>query len=90
MIEREIDRLAQSPLSPRAFLRVRDQYCGQLIMSSEHRESRAMSLAKSILYFGEVHDTNHTAERIRNLKAEDIQEMAQLIQSSGLSSLTLS
>ena len=90
MIEREIDRLAQSPLSPRAFLRVRDQYCGQLIMSSEHRESRAMSLAKSILYFGEVHDTNHTAERIRNLKAEDIQEMAQLIQSNGLSSLTLS
>jgi len=89
IITNEIDRLAQSPLSPRAFARVKDQYCGQLIMSGEHRESRAMSMAKSLLYYGEIHDLDFTAEQIRALTPEAMQEAAQLLASTDLSTLTL-
>ena len=89
IISGELDRLAQSPLSPRAFARVRDQYCGQLIMSGEHRESRAMSLAKSLMYYGEIHDIDYTAERIRSLTPEAMQEAAQMILAGGLSTLSL-
>ncbi len=89
IISGELDRLAQSPLSPRAFARVRDQYCGQLIMSGEHRESRAMALAKSLMYYGEIHDIDYTAERIRSLTPEAMQEAAQLIIAGGLSTLSL-
>ncbi len=52
-------------VSPRAFDAARDQYCGQLTVSGDHRENCAMALAKSLLYFGEVHDIAHTAEQIR-------------------------
>lgn len=90
IIAKEIDRLAQSPLSRRVFAKVRDQYCGQLILSGEHRESRAMSLAKSLLYYGEIHDIDYTSQCIRNLTPEAMQEAAQLVASAGLSTLTLS
>lgn len=90
IIANEIDRLAQSPLPSRTFAKVRDQYCGQLIMSGEHRESRAMSLAKSLMYYGEIHDLDYTSKCIRSLTPEAMQEAAQLVASSGLSTLTLS
>lgn len=89
IVRTELDRLAQSPLSERRFAAVRDQYCGQLIMSGEHKESRAMSLAKSISYYGEVHDIDYTTLRIRSLTPAELQSAAQLILTSGLSSLTL-
>lgn len=89
IIANEIDRLAQSPLPQRTFARVREQYCGQLIMSGEHRESRAMALAKSLLYYGEIHDLDFTANCIRSLTPVDMQEAAQLIVNNGLSTLRL-
>lgn len=89
IISSEIDRLAQNALTERTFAKVRDQYCGQLILSGEHRESRAMSLAKSLLYYGEIHDINYTSDRIRQLTAEDLMETARLIADSGLSTLIL-
>ncbi len=89
IIETELDRLAQSPLKESAFAKVRDQYCGQLILSGEHRESRAMALAKSLLFYNEIHDITAAAEKIRAVTPTDMQEIAQLITSQGLSSLTL-
>lgn len=89
IISNEIDRLAQSPLSPRTFARVREQYCGQLIVSGEHRESRAMAMAKSLMYYGGVHDIAYTAEKIRSLSPSDLQEAAQLIAANELSTLIL-
>lgn len=89
IINRELDRIAQAALPERSFARIRDQYCGQLILSGEHRENRAMALAKSLLYFGEVHGIQHSADRIREVTPAQLQEMAQIILSNPLSSLTL-
>lgn len=89
IIGNQIDRLAQSPLPERRFAKIRDQYCGQLIVSGEHRESRAMALAKSLMYYGEIHDLKYTEERIREVTAEEVRRAAELIKSRGLSLLTL-
>lgn len=89
IIEREIDRLAATPLPERTFAKVRDQYCGQLIVSGEHHESRAMAMAKSLLYYGEVHDIGFTARRIRGVTPEEMRQAAEMIASRGLCSLTL-
>ena len=80
IISDEISRLASDRLSPRAFDAARDQYCGQ---------NCAMALAKSLLYFGEVHDIAHTAEQIRAVTPDDLRDMAALIASKELSRLTL-
>lgn len=89
IIRNELDRLAQSPLSERRFKAARDQYCGQLTVSSDHHESRAMSLAKSLMYYDEIHDIAYTAERIRAVTAEEMRQAAELILTSGLSRLSL-
>lgn len=89
LIRKEIDRLASNTLPERTFDKIRQQYCGQLTVSSDHYENRAMSLAKSLLYYNEIHDLEYTAEKIRNVSAEDFRQVAELIADRGLSSLTL-
>ena len=89
IIRREIERLASSALPEKTFARVRDQYCGQMIVGSDHRESRAMSLAKSILYFDEILDIDYTTDRIREVTPEQLRQTAELILSNGLNRLTI-
>lgn len=85
----EIDRLAQNRMTDKKFAQVRDQYCGQLTVGGEHRESRAMSMAKSLLYYNEVHDIDYTAERIRSLHPEDLRQAAEILASNPLNCLSI-
>ena len=89
IIEREIDRLCQNTLSAPVFERMKRQYCGQLLSTSDHIESRAMSLGKSVMYFDTIHDISTTAERIREVTAHEVREAAELISRDKLSTLTL-
>ena len=72
-----------------ALQEVAHQYLGQMIVGSDHRESRCMSLAKSMLYYNEIHDIHSVTENIRNVTPEQFREMAQLIITNGLNRLTL-
>lgn len=89
IVRKELDRLAQSPLSPRTLEKIKTQYCGQLLVSSDNRENMAMSMGKSLLHYGEILDTRHTAERIREVSPDTLLEVAQLLVPSRCSSLTL-
>lgn len=88
IIEREIAKLAETRISDKRFEQLKQQYCGQLMVSSDHIEHNAMSMAKSMLYYGEVHGIEYTVEKIRALRAEDVREAAELL-AGGLSRLTL-
>lgn len=89
IIADEIDRLAQSTMSDRAFEKIKTQYCGQLMVSSEHRENRAMSLAKSLLYYGELHDIRRFTEHVRAVTPQAMREVAEYIASQPSGTLTL-
>lgn len=89
LIDREIDRLADKSLPSVTFERIKRQYCGQLTVSSDHRESRAMSMGKSVLYFGDVHDISETAEHIRAVTPEEMRQTAELLANSPRGTLTL-
>lgn len=89
IVRRELQRLADQTLSPRKFAAIRDQYCGQLLLSSDHRESVAMSMAKSTLYYGEIHDVAETAEHVRQVTAEQLRDVAETLAASPLNMLTL-
>lgn len=85
----ELDRVAQSPMGDVAFERIKRQYCGQLLVSSDHRENRAMSLAKSLLYYGRLHDISTMAANVEAVTAEEMRSVAELIAPSLCSSLTI-
>lgn len=89
LVVREMQKLADSPLSSAKFERVRRQYIGQLLLSTDHRESVAMGLGKSLLFYNTVHDAGWTAERMREVTPEQVREVAELLLDNGFSSLTI-
>ena len=89
IVQREVENLCDTTLSTQAFERIKRQYCGQLMASSDHIENRAMSLGKSLLYYDRVFDINTTASRIMEVTASEMRDVAQQIFCNGLSSLTL-
>lgn len=89
LIEKEVQELCSVTMNESSFERVKRQYCGQLLASSDHIENRAMSLGKSILYYGSVHDISTTAEHIMAVTPSQMREVAEFVFSSGLSTLTL-
>lgn len=89
IITREIDRLCQSGISETIFEKIKKQYCGQLIASSDHIENRAMSMGKSVLYYDKVHDISTTANRIMEVKLSEMRDVAGFLYGNKLSTLTL-
>lgn len=90
LIRREIERLASDTLSERAFTRIVDQYCGQLIVSSDNRENMAMSLAKSLIYFDEIIDISTTTRRLRDVTPAQLRDMAAQLADAPDCTLTIS
>lgn len=89
LIRREIDKLASTPLSDRAFTQARRQLCGQLLVSGENRENCAMTLAKSLMRHGEIHDNLYSSKMIMATSPSELLEIARLIADSPSSRLAL-
>ena len=89
LVTRQLDALAQNRLSDAAFRKVRTQYVGQLKVSGDHRENMAMSLGKSMLYYGEVHGIEYTERRIMEVTPEMLRDVAGMLLSSPMSRITI-
>lgn len=89
LIDKEIDKVAQSPMSPLKFEKIKRQYCGQLRLTSDNRESTSMSLGKSLLYFDTIHDIASTTAAISEVTAEQFMDAARMLSATPLSVLTL-
>lgn len=89
LIENETRKLASETMKPSMFEKVKRQYCGQLLSSSDHIENRAMSLGKSVLYFNKIHDITTTTQRIMEVSPEEMRTVAEILFTPGLSTLTL-
>ena len=89
IIAGELDRLAQSSLSAATFERIKRQYCGQLLVSSDNIESRSISMGKSLLYYDRINDISTTADRIMAVTAEEMRQVAELLSPDKCACLTL-
>ncbi len=89
IVRRELDRLAQSTMTERLLEKIKTQYCGQLLVSTENRENMAINMGKSLLTRGAIYDTEHTAQRIREVTAEQLREVAELLSPTRCSRLIL-
>lgn len=89
IIKAEIERLASHPLTQSTFNTILNQYCGQLLVSSDQRENMAMSMAKSILYYGDIHDIQEVTKKMRRVTPQQLQEMARMLADSPSCRLTI-
>lgn len=81
--------LADNILPERTFNSIKEQYCGQLLVGTDQRESLAMSMGKSLLYFDCIHNPTFTAELVRDVSAQQFREVAELCAPRNCSSLTI-
>ena len=88
IIHNELDTLADKKFTSRQLDKIKEQYCGQLLVSSDNRESMAMSLGKNLMYFNKMTDIPALAERLRKVEAEEIRMVAELMGPSSCSRIT--
>lgn len=89
IVAEEIDRLAQGHVSQQALEKIKRQYCGQLLLTSDHKENRAMALAKGILTQGRAFTIEEIAESIRSVTPSQFADAARMLLDNGLNRLTI-
>lgn len=89
LVNRELASLADHVLPPRLFDKIKEQYCGQMLVSSDNRESMAMSLGKNLLFYNQLTDIEASAAKVREVTAEQLREVAELVAPDLCSRLTL-
>ncbi len=83
----QIRRLAKNSIKPAALAQAKKQYLGQMAVARDNHENVAISLGRSVMYFGEVLTTQEIDRRVNTVTCDDIAFCSGLL--TNLSILTL-
>lgn len=89
IIRKEVGILADRLLTDRQLDAYKKQYIGQMTVSRENGEQKALSMAKAYLYHSNVLPFRDVALRICDVTPEQLRSAAENLLRSGLSTLTL-
>ncbi len=76
MVQKELDKLRETPLTQSALRHALIQLRGQLAISAQNQENAALAMAKSMLYHGSAPDWQQTFEKIANATPQELFEVA--------------
>ncbi len=76
IIEKEIGKLQNEPLSERKLKAAKKQLLGQLAISGDNGETQCLSMGKSLLAYGKIYDNKENLTMVESITASDLQEMA--------------
>ena len=76
LIQRELDKLAQKPISARSLGQAKNQLKGSLMLSLESMSNRMMRLGKIELAFGRYFTLDEIIASIDDVSADDLQALA--------------
>ena len=79
LVRRELDRLADQPLSPTRLTAAKRQLQGQLAIASDSREQFALDFARNYLHMGTLRSLTDIMAHIDRLTADDLQQTARLL-----------
>lgn len=77
LIEKELDRLQQKPISGAKLAKVKQQFKGQLALSMDVNSGLMHSLGKSLLAFGQIDTIEDIHKSIDDISAIELQRLAQ-------------
>ena len=77
LVNRELDRMMQAPLSARQLASAKRQLKGQLTIAADNREQFALDMAKHFLHYGKERSLNEMIAQIDDITAIQIQDVAQ-------------
>jgi len=76
LVYAELRKLREQPISEVALKKYKLQLMGQMAISSENKESLALSIGKSFLRYGKVDELQHIRQRIEAITASQLQQIA--------------
>lgn len=76
LVDKELEKMRQTPLSNMLLARAKRQLLGQLLIASQSLENNILSMAKIALHENINPKTIKTEERIREITAADVQTLA--------------
>ncbi len=76
LVHEELASLRDRPLSERALRTARKQLLGQLAVASDNGEAQVLSMAKSMLVYGEILPEEEVRRRILAITPEKLQQVA--------------
>ena len=79
LVHQELASLRDKPLSEKALRTARKQLLGQLAVASDNGESQALSMAKSMLVFGEILSDEEVRRRIEAITPQSLQQVASAV-----------
>lgn len=90
LVHQELGRLQQHPLNDRQLTTAKRQLKGQIAIACDNREQYALDLAKHFLHYGQERDFDELMQRIDDITAQQLQDVAcQMFTSEHLQTLTL-
>ena len=79
LVEKELDKLRETPLSSAALQKALTQLRGQLAISAQNQENSALAMAKSMLYRCEAPEWEEVFAKITQTTEKQIQNVANLL-----------
>ena len=76
LVQKELDKLRETPLTPSALRHALIQLRGQLAISAQNQENVALAMAKSMLYHGYAPDWQQTFEKISLTTPQELFDVA--------------
>ncbi len=73
---KELQRLIDTPLTPRRLAEAQTQLIGQLRIADANAEGYALAMGKEYAHYGTIRDTDAIVEAIRSVTAEDLHKLA--------------
>lgn len=77
LVHHELDRMMQHPLSERQLTAAKQQLKGQLTIACDNREQFALDFARHYLLGGQLRDIDTLMQRINDITASQLQDVAQ-------------
>ena len=77
LVNRELDRMMQAPLSNRQLSAAKQQLKGQLTIAADNREQYALDMAKHFLHYGKERSLDELIAQIDAITAPQLQDVAQ-------------
>ncbi len=79
LVNRELDRMMQTPLSQRQLAAAKRQLKGQITIAADNREQYALDMGKHFLHYGRERSLEELLAQIDAVTAPQLQDVAQLL-----------
>ena len=76
LVQKELDKLRETPLTPSALRHALIQLRGQMAISAQNQENAALAMAKSMLYHSSAPDWQQTFEKISLTTPQELFDIA--------------